>query len=107
LFQENSENLSCLAASCAIELGNFEEAVELLDLGRSVFWQQASSLRSNLETLRKAEPNLAQEFGKIGWQLDGRNFSSPGSVTGHRVDQQTPEDFVKERHRLVAMWEGY
>jgi len=43
LFQGNSEHLSCLAATCAIQLGHLEEAVEVFDLGRSVFWQQASS----------------------------------------------------------------
>jgi hypothetical protein len=38
------ENLGCLAATCAIQLGRLEEAVELLDMGRSIFWQQSASL---------------------------------------------------------------
>ena len=37
LFQEDSHHLSCLAATRAIQQGRLEEAVELLDLGRSVF----------------------------------------------------------------------
>jgi tetratricopeptide (TPR) repeat protein len=41
LIQAKSENLACLAANCAIQLGCLEEAIEPLDLGRSVFWQQA------------------------------------------------------------------
>jgi len=43
LFDTYSEGLSCLAATCAIQQGHVEEAVELLDLGRSMFWQQAST----------------------------------------------------------------
>jgi hypothetical protein len=34
LFQTNFEYLSCLAATCAIQQGHLEVAVELLDLGR-------------------------------------------------------------------------
>ena len=44
LLQELPENLGCLAATCAIQVGHLEEAVELLDLSHSVFWQQASLL---------------------------------------------------------------
>jgi hypothetical protein len=61
LLHERSENLGCLAATCAIRLGSLEEAVELLDVGRSVFWQQASSLRSDLELLME-QPELATEL---------------------------------------------
>jgi tetratricopeptide (TPR) repeat protein len=62
LLREKSENLGCLAATCAIRLGRLEEAVELLDLGRSVFWQQASSLRSDFETLREEDAELAERL---------------------------------------------
>jgi hypothetical protein len=78
LLREKSENLGCLAATCAIQLGRLEEAVELLDLGRSVFWRQASSLRSDLVILREEDAELAERFNRISRQLDARNFS------GHR-----------------------
>jgi tetratricopeptide (TPR) repeat protein len=109
LLQEKSENLGCLAANCAIQLGHLEEAVELLNQGRSVLWQQASSLRSDLEALREEEPELAEELEKIGQQLDAGNFSDT-FFTLRQIsvddDQHKPENIGKERHHLAGVWEG-
>jgi hypothetical protein len=68
LLQAKPVNLGCLAATCAIRLNLLEEAVELLDLGRSVIWQQASSLRSDLDTLKQNGPELAIEVERVGRQ---------------------------------------
>jgi tetratricopeptide (TPR) repeat protein len=109
LLREKSENLGCLAATCAIQLGSLEEAVELLDLGRSVFWQQASSLRSDLEKLRKAAPKLTKELERVGQLLDARNFSDSAFTIGEddvRNGQHNAEEVVKERRRLVGEWEA-
>ena len=107
LVRERSENLGCLAAACAIRLGRLEEAVELLDLGRSVFWQQASSLRGNRKSLREEEPELANELERVGRRLDAGNFSGPSSTVGEgNVGVHTGEVTGKERRRLVAEWEG-
>ena len=109
LLREKSEDLGCLAATCAIRIGHFETAVELLDLGRSVFWQQAASLRSDLELLRDTEPELAAELEKIGRQLDAGNFS--GSLfaireDGASHDRRSAEEIGQERRHLVGLWEG-
>jgi tetratricopeptide (TPR) repeat protein len=77
LLREKSENLACLAATCAIQLGYLEEAVELLDRGRSVFWDQLSSLRSDLELLRVEDAALAKSFEGLSQRLDAESFSSP------------------------------
>jgi DNA-binding MltR family transcriptional regulator len=108
LLEEKSENLGCLAATCAIQLGHLEEAVELLDLGRSIFWQQASSLRSDLETLREENLSLAEKLESVGRQLDAGNFFSSGFITTERNvddDQRSTEDIGKERRQLVGQWE--
>jgi len=109
LFQEQSEDLGCLAATCAIRIGHLEEAVELLDLGRSVLWQQVASLRSDLELLREAEPELAAELEKISRQLDAGNFSSSLLTIGADNiihDQRSAEEIGKIRRHLVGLWEG-
>jgi hypothetical protein len=72
LSREDSEHLSCLAITCAIQQGHLDEAVELVDMGRSVFWQQASSLRIDLEKLKDVEPELALQLETVEvgrWQL--------------------------------------
>jgi hypothetical protein len=104
LLQEKAENLGCLAATCAIRLGHLEEAVELLDLGRSVFWKQASSLRSDFETLRQQDTEVAEKLEGIGRQLDAGNFY----LTGERKfedDRRNMEEIGRERRRLVSEWE--
>jgi tetratricopeptide (TPR) repeat protein len=107
LIQERSEDLSCLSATCAIQLGQFEEAVELLDLGRSVFWQQASSLRSDLEKLREAEPELANQLETVGKKLNAGNFSGLLFENAEQhVKVHGAENVGKERRHLVNEWEG-
>ena len=108
LLQGDSENLSRMSATCAIQLGRFEEAVELLDLGRSVFWQQASSLRSDLEELREVDLELANQLEMIGAQVDAGNFSSQSLlyVEDPEIRSYGIEDVGRERRRLVGEWEG-
>jgi CHAT domain-containing protein len=108
LLREGSENLGCLAATCAIRLGCLEEAVELLDVGRSVFWQQASSLRSDLEMLRVGHPELAKELESVGRKLDVGTFSGVSSAFEEHGDAgiNNIENVGKERRRLVGVWEG-
>jgi hypothetical protein len=108
LLCEKSEDLGSLAATCAIQLGNFKAAVELLDLGCSIFWQQAVSLRSDLELLRVEDPELAKELQRVGHQLDAGNFSHSLLTTRDRTinhDQCSTEEIGKTRCHLVGLWE--
>jgi hypothetical protein len=78
-------------------------------LGQSILWQQASSLRSDLEILRQEQPKLAEELERVGRQLDAENFSSSAfsfveSTVGH--GQRRTQDVGKERRNLVIMWES-
>ena len=92
----------------AIRLGSLDEAVELLDVGRSVFWQQTSSLRSDLELLMEEQPELATELESVGRKLDVETFSSLPSAAkdGSGIGSNDTEDVGKERRRLVVTWEG-
>lgn len=107
LVQEKAEDLGCLAASCSIQLGRFEEAVELLDLSRSVFWQQASSLRSDLDVLKAEVPKLAEQLEDVGRQLDAGNFSAAFTPLRSQTTDahRSAEDIGMERRRLVDEWE--
>jgi tetratricopeptide (TPR) repeat protein len=106
LSQDESEHLGCLAATCAIRQGRFDEAVELLDLGRSVFWQQASSLRVELAELKEIDPELADELERVGQKLDVSNFSGWLLHTEEQnAEVDSTEDIGKQRRRLVGEWE--
>jgi CHAT domain-containing protein/tetratricopeptide (TPR) repeat protein len=106
VLRANSEDLGCIAANCAIQVGRLEEAVELLDLSRSVFWQQASSLRGDLEMLKEDEPELAEKLESIGRKLDTWDFSDSTLVVLDKRISGHHHDPTKERRGLVAIWEA-
>lgn len=67
---QRSINLPCDAARCAIELGQYEKAIELLESGRSIFWKQLLELHHPLDDLRKDAPEIADELQKVGEELE-------------------------------------
>ncbi|KAJ6586579.1 CHAT domain-containing protein [Mycena sp. CBHHK59/15] len=62
------------AAICAISLGKYEVAVELLEAARSVFWSQALYLRSPLDKLGHANPTLASKLLQLSQALEQASF---------------------------------
>jgi hypothetical protein len=108
LYFERSESLGCNSAACAIRMGRLAEAVELLDLSKSVFWQQASSLRSDFEKLKDRKPQLAEELEDVGWQLDRESFAvsiNDGAAKDTRADHRITKDIARERHVLGGVWD--
>ncbi|MBT2482965.1 CHAT domain-containing protein [Streptomyces sp. ISL-94] len=59
------------AAALAIEAGQPELAVELLEQGRSVLWQSTLHLRGDLAALAAREPGLAAELEDVRSALNG------------------------------------
>lgn len=88
-FQRVKQAMSSIpmdAFSYCLRHGMPKTAVELLDQGRMVFWNQFSRLRlprEDLSALERAEPTLTEEYEKLSEQLKGL-FDKPG-------DLQTPE----------------
>ncbi|KAJ7510679.1 hypothetical protein B0H11DRAFT_1900054 [Mycena galericulata] len=70
-----SRNLGSDAADCAIELGQSEMAIELLEAGRSVFWSQSLHLRTPLDDLRVSHPALANRLTELARKLEEKLFS--------------------------------
>lgn len=105
LLPTQSENLGCLAATCAIQLGRLEEAVELLESAQSVFWQQGSALREDFNLLRGQEPELARELERVSQQIDAVNFSSSSFEVEEHDARDGAESDAAECRRLVSIWE--
>jgi CHAT domain-containing protein len=111
LVDGDSEDIACDSAACAIDMGLFEEAIELLDSGRSFIWQQVSALHTDLDVLRHESPelaNLADELQNVSQQLAQGAFSVPlvhDWNAGATFDQSQEEDVRRERRRLAAKWE--
>lgn len=63
-------DLTANAVACAIRAHRPEQAVELLEQGRSVLWAQALDLRTDLDELAERRPDLARRLDSIRKILD-------------------------------------
>ena len=87
------------AAACAIEAGDPEDALRLLEHGRGVLLGHALDSRTELTALRERRPDLAQRFETLRTALDrpeGVGFSS------HQSDGALPGE---DRHALARDWD--
>ncbi|THH12051.1 hypothetical protein EW146_g7828, partial [Bondarzewia mesenterica] len=73
-LSSRSDGLASDAAACAIRFGQLDRAVEFLEEGRAVFWTQALRLRTPLDELRKAAPELAQKLEDISRALEQGSY---------------------------------
>ncbi|WP_326555141.1 CHAT domain-containing protein [Micromonospora sp. NBC_01813] len=80
------------AACTAIACGRPQQAVELLDQGRSVLWTQALQLRDDLDRLAEQAPQLHAELSRVRGELN-RPLHSEAELS------------VPERRRLATRWD--
>jgi tetratricopeptide (TPR) repeat protein len=77
-----TDGLAIRAAGCAIRAGKLEEAIELLEEGRAVFWTQAMQVRSPMHDLEAEYPDMADKLRKLGRGLEAGSFSSGSRADG-------------------------
>jgi hypothetical protein len=90
-------SLASDAASSAIEAGNLETAVELLEQGRMILWSKMRGFRHSLDKLRDVNGDLANEFDCVSRELEQHAISSD-------VDSEKPGFYDRQtrRHRLLS-----
>ncbi|MES4889533.1 CHAT domain-containing protein [Streptomyces sp. NPDC096012] len=95
--------LAAEAAACAVNAGEPELAVQLLEHGRGVLLWQAVSARGEWERLRAAHPEPAELFLRLRDRIDALDAKEAGEgEAGAALEGKLPAD---ERHRLAAEWE--
>ena len=94
------------AAGWAIEAGDLENAVQLLEQGRSVLWSQSLQLRTNLTRLRLVNEDLASRLDEVRAALD-RPRALSGALKGEDLKADTDqEELLASRHReLARQWD--
>ncbi|KIM42567.1 hypothetical protein M413DRAFT_444281 [Hebeloma cylindrosporum] len=108
---QRTDGLAIRAAACAIRAGKLEEAIELLEEGRAVFWAQAMQVRSPMHDLEAEYPDFAEKLRKLGRGLQAGSFSP-----GDRADSVKPgtegekklltaHDEATRLRRLNVEWE--
>ncbi|MFF3863148.1 CHAT domain-containing protein [Streptomyces sp. NPDC002209] len=95
-------HLASEAAACAIACGRLEEAVELLDQGRSVLWGQALDARTDLTELARAHPELARRLDGLRAGLE----QGASLVDGDGDGDGDAADGTQRQRRLAREWEA-
>jgi tetratricopeptide (TPR) repeat protein len=107
---QDSQDLVCDAASCAIELAEqnqhckqqyLGDALELLDQGRSVMWSHASNVRADLEDLQMHDSALAEELDYNAQILIRAGFTHSGPTPPTEQDEQAYRRAAEKHTQLV------
>ncbi|KAG2344367.1 TPR-like protein [Suillus weaverae] len=94
----NAQSLPVDAASCAVRRDDPRRAVELLEQGRGQQWSLASRLRTPLEDLMSASPELANKLSEISKRLSDAQGS-----TGN-ADRAAADRAATQYRRLQEQW---
>ncbi|KAG8741687.1 hypothetical protein FRC10_002560 [Ceratobasidium sp. 414] len=97
-------NFTLEAALVAIELQTYHQALEWLEQGRSIVWNQLLQLRSPLDSLKVADASLAEELEDVAGQIQ----SSPelkSSMFQLADAEPHHEESAQRYRRLVERWE--
>jgi tetratricopeptide (TPR) repeat protein len=108
--------LSSAAAACAFTLSELEpihqqqylqDALEILEQGRSVIWSEGTRLRNDLKDLSEVDGDLARELGVVARRLDFASFSQAFLSTASDSDNLTSSPPLHEEHlKLAIQWEN-
>ncbi|CAE6535814.1 unnamed protein product [Rhizoctonia solani] len=89
--------LATKAAATAIHSHYHATALEWLEQGRSVIWNQTLQLRTPLDELQSAKPELAHELKQLSAELHHAGFQTP--YTGGADTDLTSLEAAAQRHR--------
>ncbi|KEP45577.1 putative aromatic di-alanine and TPR containing protein [Rhizoctonia solani 123E] len=98
-------DLASEAASYAISIKSYDLALEWLEQGRSVVWNQILELCTPFDALSAIDENLARDLQSVGRSLEhaGSRQANMISLTGEMLDLKRDA----QRHRELAFeWES-
>ncbi|KAG8767237.1 hypothetical protein FRC12_006378 [Ceratobasidium sp. 428] len=98
------EGLAVEAASVAISHQAYNKALEWLEEGRSIVWNQQLQLRTPIENLALADPGLAEEFSSVSHALDHASLLRAEELPFGQ-DDMSLEQAAQQHRRLAERWE--
>ncbi|KAG8688226.1 hypothetical protein FRC11_005837, partial [Ceratobasidium sp. 423] len=94
------------AASWAVSVQYYDLAIEWLEEGRSIVWNQILQLRTPFDDLAVADPGLASRFKGIASELEGAGLRTKALASGTSIESQLGLEHQAHHHRhLAAQWE--
>ncbi|KAK0474433.1 CHAT domain-containing protein [Armillaria novae-zelandiae] len=91
------------AATYVLQLGYTDTALEWLETGRAIVWGQLHNLRSPVDFLSDAHPDLMERLSQVTAALEK---ASSGDVNTEHFKGMTMEEIAKEHRRLATEWDG-
>jgi CHAT domain-containing protein len=89
------------AASCAIRRDNLRHAVELVEQGRGQQWSLASRLKTPVEDLESANPDLAHKYLELSKRV------SDAAQSSATITDRAAADLAETKYRkLTRQWEA-
>ncbi|KAG2092401.1 CHAT domain-containing protein [Suillus cothurnatus] len=89
------------AASCAIRNGNLRHAVEFVEQGRGQQWSLASRLKTPVEDLESANPQLAHDYLELS-----KCVSNAAQSSATMINRAAADRAATEYRRLTRQWEA-
>ncbi|KAH6867539.1 CHAT domain-containing protein [Coprinopsis sp. MPI-PUGE-AT-0042] len=77
---ENNTDLPLAAAARAVQCGDIGRALEWLEQGRWLVWDQIQTLRTPLDGLKRRDPQLAQQMLLVWDLLEGNGNNLGGNI---------------------------
>lgn len=96
-------DFSMEAASCAISFKAYDRALEWLEEGRSVVWNQMLKLRTPFDDLQIVDPALANRLKEVALQLERAGSRSP--VIPNLDEPSDLEGQARQHRRLATEWD--
>ncbi|KAK0218628.1 CHAT domain-containing protein [Armillaria fumosa] len=91
------------AASWALRLGYTDIALEWLEMGRAIVWGQLHNLRSPVDFLSDAHPDLAERLSRVAVALEK---ATSRDVNIEHFKELSMEEVAKEHRRLATEWDS-
>jgi tetratricopeptide (TPR) repeat protein len=98
------QDLAVEASATAISLQRYDLALEWLEEGRSIIWNQILQLRTPFDELSTVDPGLAEQLKQASQELGHSSSLRPA----HRImplDEQSSEKAGQQQRRLAEGWE--
>jgi len=102
-------SLALDAASSAIDDGQLETAVELLEQGRAILWSKLRGYRHSLEKLHLADRGLANQFETLSHRREHLAMSSESELLASScgpdkasLGLSVPFDIMMRNHRILS-----
>ncbi|KAB5589055.1 Aromatic di-alanine and TPR containing protein [Ceratobasidium theobromae] len=96
--------LATRAAATAIAQEQYDRALEWLEQGRSVVWNQTLQLQTPFNELSKANPKLADKLRRVADELHHASSRSKDEFSQSN-DGHLPEQATQKHHRLAEQYE--